>query len=101
MKSEGSEKKYKPKIFKGTVYIIKDRCKGCAFCIEYCPKKILKISKEFNVKGYHYPVVIEEKGCVNCRVCEDICPEFAIFSITDTEEEAKQKKPKDKDGEKD
>jgi len=85
-KSKGSEKKeYKPRVFKGTVYIIENRCKGCGFCIEYCSKQILKTSAEFNEKGYHYPVVIDKEGCVNCKVCEDICPEFAIFSIAKEE----------------
>jgi len=82
MRSEVSEKVYKPRVFKGTVHIIKDRCKGCGFCIEYCPKKMLETSQDFNEKGYHYPVVIDEQGCVNCGVCEDICPDFAIFSVT-------------------
>ncbi|UCC94349.1 MAG: 4Fe-4S binding protein [Candidatus Omnitrophota bacterium] len=91
-----SKKKYKPRVFKGTVYIIKERCKGCGFCIEYCPKKILQESKEFNEKGYHYPVVIDEDECVNCKVCEDICPEFAIYSLV--KEETKEKPTnKDKD----
>jgi len=82
MRSEVSKKVYKPRVFKGTVHIIKDRCKGCGFCIEYCPKKMLETSQDFNEKGYHYPVVIDEQGCVNCGVCEDICPDFAIFSVT-------------------
>lgn len=89
---ENKLKVYKPRVFKGTVYIIKDRCKGCGFCIEYCPKQLLKASKEFNVKGYHYPVVIDEKGCINCKVCEDICPEFAIYSITEKEDDKKNDK---------
>ncbi len=88
---ENKKKKYIPKVFKGKVCIIKDRCKGCGFCIEYCSKQILKVSEEFNVKGYHYPIVINEDGCVNCKVCEDICPDFAIFSIT---KEPKSKKKK-------
>ena len=82
-------KTYKPRVFKGTPHIIKQRCKGCGFCIEYCPKKILENSKEFNEKGYHYPVVVDVAECVNCKVCEDICPEFAIFS-TAVEEETDQ-----------
>ena len=86
---ESKEKKYNPRVFKGRVYIIKERCKGCRFCVEYCPKKILEISKEFNEKGYRYPVVIDEEGCANCKVCEDICPEFAIYSIV--REEIKEK----------
>jgi 2-oxoglutarate ferredoxin oxidoreductase subunit delta len=83
---ENEKKKPNLRIFKGTVYIIKDRCKGCGWCIEYCPKKILKKSEDFNIKGYHYPIVIEQDACVNCKVCEDICPEFSIFSITKEED---------------
>jgi 2-oxoglutarate ferredoxin oxidoreductase subunit delta len=96
-KSEEDKKKaYKPRIFKGTVYIIKNRCKGCNFCIEYCPKQILVASEEFNEKGYHFPVVTDDKACVNCKVCEDICPEFAIFSITREENESTDSKEKSK-----
>ena len=84
------DKKKANRVFKGTVYIIKNRCKGCRFCIEYCPKKILEVSKEFNEKGYHYPVVIDEDGCVNCKICEDICPDFAIYSITKEDDEHKK-----------
>ncbi|MFQ6091368.1 MAG: ferredoxin family protein [bacterium] len=63
----------------GELHIIKDRCKGCAFCVEYCPKDVLEMSEEFNVKGYHPPAVVKETDCVNCRLCEMLCPEFAIF----------------------
>jgi len=84
---DDKNKQYKPKVFKGTPYIIKERCKGCGFCIEYCPKKILTNSEDFNEKGYHYPIVVEVGECVNCKICEDICPEFAIFSIPKEEEE--------------
>jgi 2-oxoglutarate ferredoxin oxidoreductase subunit delta len=83
-------KENKPKVFKGSVYVIKDRCKGCGFCIECCPKKILKSSEEFNHKGYHYPIVIDEEGCINCKICEDICPEFAIYSIAKEEDKSKK-----------
>lgn len=69
------------RIFKGTVHIVTERCKGCELCVTYCPKKILEVSEEFNEKGYHYPLVTSEDQCVNCQVCEDICPEFAIYSV--------------------
>ncbi len=67
----------------GHVHIIEDRCKGCAFCVEYCPKDVLVLSDRFNRKGYHPPEVIESKDgdCVNCNLCEMICPDFAIFSV--------------------
>jgi len=64
----------------GEVHIIEERCKGCEFCVEYCPKDVLVMSDEFNPKGYHYPEVITTGQCVNCNLCEMICPEFAIFS---------------------
>lgn len=75
------KEEYKPKVFKGKVYIIKERCKGCGFCVEYCAHKMLEVSKDFNLKGYHYPVVKDETACLNCKICEDICPDFAIYSI--------------------
>jgi 2-oxoglutarate ferredoxin oxidoreductase subunit delta len=65
----------------GAVRIIKDRCKGCGFCVEYCPKDVLVMSEEFNRKGYHPPKVVKDGECVNCNLCEMICPDFAIFSV--------------------
>ena len=72
-------------IAKGDVHILEERCKGCGYCIEFCPKKALALSSKFNQKGYHPPFVQKPDECVNCHYCEIICPEFAIFSI-----EAKQ-----------
>jgi 2-oxoglutarate ferredoxin oxidoreductase subunit delta len=38
------------------------------------------MSEEFNSKGYHPPEVKREEECVNCGLCEILCPEFAIWS---------------------
>ena len=65
----------------GQVHIIDDRCKGCGYCIAFCPKDILQFSDRFNRKGYHPPMVVKPGECVNCHYCEIICPEFAIFSV--------------------
>ena len=78
----------KIKIPRGEVHIIKDRCKGCGFCIEYCPNDVLELSDEFNSKGYHTPVVAKPERCVNCGLCRLICPEFAIWSTLKGEVEA-------------
>ena len=65
----------------GQVRIVVDRCKGCGFCVEYCPRDVLELSRGFNRKGYHPPVAVKEGECLNCCLCEMICPEFAIFSV--------------------
>lgn len=75
------------KIPAGEVHIMVDRCKGCGFCVEYCPKDTLEMSRDFNARGYHYPVVRNGGFCVNCRLCEALCPEFSIFCTLKEEEE--------------
>jgi 2-oxoglutarate ferredoxin oxidoreductase subunit delta len=37
------------------------------------------MSPTFNRKGYHPPEIVDIQACVNCGLCEMICPEFAIF----------------------
>ncbi len=65
----------------GEIYIIPNRCKGCGFCIEFCPMLALEASSEFNEKGYHPPAQKANVECVNCGLCELICPELAIFTL--------------------
>lgn len=66
----------------GQVFIIPERCKGCSFCIEFCPEQVLVESEPMNAKGYHYPVVADgkESACINCAFCRLVCPEFAIYT---------------------
>ncbi|RZB29857.1 MAG: 2-oxoglutarate ferredoxin oxidoreductase subunit delta [Desulfobacteraceae bacterium Eth-SRB1] len=68
-------------VSKGIVYILEDRCKGCGYCIEFCPRHVLEFSSKINAKGYHLPAVIKAEECLSCHYCEIICPEFAIYSI--------------------
>ncbi len=65
---------------RGDVTVIIERCKGCGFCVEYCPRRVLVLSRTFNRKGYYPPAVAKPGACVNCTLCEMLCPEFAIFS---------------------
>lgn len=39
------------------------------------------MSESFNRKGYHPPEVVKAGSCVNCNLCEQICPEFAIYCV--------------------
>jgi 2-oxoglutarate ferredoxin oxidoreductase subunit delta len=62
----------------GSVFIDKDRCKGCGFCVEYCPRDVLEMGKILNSKGYQLATVKDESKCLACGFCEFICPEFAV-----------------------
>jgi 2-oxoglutarate ferredoxin oxidoreductase subunit delta len=76
---------------RGDIHINKQRCKGCGFCVEYCPRDVLELSEEYNKKGYHPPRVVKEQECIYCQLCEAICPEFAIFVTLKKEEEEGEK----------
>ena len=83
------------KVPHGTVHIISERCKGCGFCIEYCPKEILVFSKAFNRKGYHYPVLSRAEDCTGCDLCGLYCPDFAIFGVRYRDLEKRQSPAED------
>lgn len=77
----------RPKRPRGEVVIIEERCKGCGFCVEYCPHDVLALSNRFNSKGYHPPVVVRAELCVDCGFCRMVCPEFAIYTFQKPEDE--------------
>ena len=63
------------------VILIQDRCKGCSYCIEFCPRKVFEQGKKINQIGIHPPQIKDSSLCVGCGVCEEICPDFAIFLV--------------------
>ena len=70
---------------KGYVSINVERCKGCAFCVEFCPTKVLSLSSAFNSKGYHPPHVVAPDKCSGCDLCGMYCPDFAIYGWKNAE----------------
>jgi 2-oxoglutarate ferredoxin oxidoreductase subunit delta len=71
----------KPKKVLGTVHVDRERCKGCAFCIEFCPTHALALDTGFNAKGYHPPVLARPDDCNGCDLCGLYCPDFSIFGV--------------------
>lgn len=67
----------RPRI-RGMVHVQEERCKGCSYCVEFCPCGVLELSERFNLKGYHPPDIVHPEKCLVCRLCELLCPEFAI-----------------------
>lgn len=70
-----------PARVRGVVHVQVERCKGCELCVDYCPTRVLALSSQFNAKGYHYPMVVNDE-CIVCQACYSICPEFAIFATS-------------------
>jgi 2-oxoglutarate ferredoxin oxidoreductase subunit delta len=68
------------------VLIDKDRCKGCSYCVEFCPRSALIMSEELNPKGYTLAAVADESKCLGCGLCDILCPEFAIHLELDSNE---------------
>jgi len=70
---------------RGSVSINIELCKGCGFCIAFCPSGVLEFSNDFNSKGYHTPRAAKPEACTGCDLCGVYCPDFAIFGILITE----------------
>jgi 2-oxoglutarate ferredoxin oxidoreductase subunit delta len=66
---------------KGTVFVRTEVCKGCSYCIDFCPTHCLSFSSDFNAKGYHFPVLSQPENCTGCDMCGQYCPDFAIFGM--------------------
>lgn len=58
-------------------------CKGCGVCVNACPKNILAISSRRNEKGVNIVEVIDQEKCIECKICEDTCPDLAIWVSKD------------------
>ncbi|UCE74745.1 MAG: 4Fe-4S binding protein [Methanomassiliicoccales archaeon] len=50
--------------------IDKEKCDGCATCVESCPAEAIAIEDE--------KAKVDEDECVDCEACVDECPNSAI-----------------------
>ena len=54
------------------------RCKSCGICVEFCPKKCLKITEKINEKGHKIAGLADPQNCISCGICYMVCPDVAI-----------------------
>ena len=62
-------------------YVLKidiDKCKECQLCIDFCPKNVLELSEDFNIRGLRYSVMARPDDCIGCRACVLMCPDVCI-----------------------
>ena len=58
-------------------------CKSCWICVEFCPYRALE--RPSTSSG---PPVEVEGRCKGCRLCELLCPDFAISVVEEASVEA-------------
>ncbi|WP_130862098.1 4Fe-4S binding protein [Bacilliculturomica massiliensis] len=63
-----------------TVTVLKERCKGCNYCLKVCPKEAISPAQSLNNQGYEC-VTVDEERCISCGMCYIMCPE-SVFEIS-------------------
>lgn len=53
------------------LYTRKEECCGCSACVNICQRHAIHMEQD--EKGYLYPAIAQEL-CVDCRLCEKVCP---------------------------
>ena len=56
----------------------KEECSGCFACVNKCPRQCIKMIEDD--EGFLYPK-INEDNCVDCGLCEKVCPNINDIEI--------------------
>jgi 2-oxoglutarate ferredoxin oxidoreductase subunit delta len=70
---------------RGKILIEREKCKGCALCVEACPFEVIEIEGSSNSWGYYPAHTKSPERCTACGSCFTVCPDTAItvFEITE------------------
>ena len=64
--------------------VFSERCKECGICFEFCPKNNLRPAEDGT------PEMIDHAECTGCRLCEYMCPDFAIQLFTEEDKDPQE-----------
>ncbi len=59
------------------IKVLGQYCKGCGYCVNFCPKKAVSFGRERNGLGVFFPV-IDREACIACGICATVCPDAAL-----------------------
>jgi NAD-dependent dihydropyrimidine dehydrogenase PreA subunit len=65
---------------RGQMRVDVDECKGCGFCVEACPSKVITINERLNHYGYR-TAEYAGAGCTGCGLCFMVCPEPGAITV--------------------
>ena len=61
-------------------HVVEEKCDGCAYCVDPCPFKAIKLIEYKNENGQiKKRVQVDETLCKGCGTCQATCPKGAIF----------------------
>jgi 2-oxoglutarate ferredoxin oxidoreductase subunit delta len=62
-------------------------CKGCYFCVRFCPMGVFVRSDVIGELGYNLAKVEFPEKCTGCKACLLYCPDMAV-AVEEEEEGA-------------
>jgi NADH-quinone oxidoreductase subunit F len=68
------EKRCPAKVCKALItYNITEKCPNCGLCVKACPEKAI------TPQGKKKPVLLDQKKCIKCGSCYDVCKLDAVL----------------------
>ncbi len=72
------------------VIIDEQRCHGCGYCVQFCPRECLVIpGGGVSPLGYEMPVFAHPERCNTCGFCSQMCPHWAVNVYLSIKEDGK------------